>query len=125
VPILIPSWTGSLSAQYRGPGIPALGGSHITGRIEGDYVSSAFGSTPNSIVAVANAAKIPARTIVNARLGLAGFEFQGADVEVAGYVKNLTNNKDINYDFNAAAVLPVTYQFARTYGINVIVDFQP
>jgi iron complex outermembrane receptor protein len=125
VPVLIPSWTGSLSAQYRGPNIPSLGGSHLTGRIEGDYVSSAFGSTPNSIVAVANHAKIPGRTIVNARLGLAGFQFQGADVEVAGYVKNLTNNKDPNYDFNGAAVIPVTYQFARTYGINVLVDFQP
>jgi iron complex outermembrane receptor protein len=124
VPIFIPTWTGSLSAQYRGPDMGALGGSHVTGRIEADYTSSSYGSTPNSVVAVADAAMIPARTIVNGRLGLGGFPIAGGgQAEVAGYVKNLTNNKAITYDFNATADIPVNYQFARTYGIDLVVDF--
>jgi iron complex outermembrane receptor protein len=123
VPVLIPAWTGSLWAQYRGPSLGVLGGSHVTGRIDADYSSSSFGSTPNSTVAVADSAMIPARTIVNGRLGLGGFRIGGADIEVAGYVKNLTNNRAITYDFNAAALIPVFYQAPRLYGINVIADF--
>jgi iron complex outermembrane recepter protein len=123
VPVLIPPWTGSLSAEYHGPSMGALDGSHVTGRIEADYTSNSFGSTPNSSVAVADAAMIPARTIVNGRLGLGGFQVGAADAEVALFVKNLTNNKAITYDFNASADIPVNYQFARTYGINLIVDF--
>jgi iron complex outermembrane recepter protein len=123
VPVFLPAWTGSLSAQYRGPNMDALRGTHITGRIEADYVSNAFGSTPNSTVAVAEAAQIPARTIVNGRLGLAGFVVGGGDCEIAGYVKNLTDNKAINYDFNGAAVIPANYQPARTYGIDLLFNF--
>jgi iron complex outermembrane recepter protein len=119
----LPSWTGSLSAQYRGPNMDALDGSHVTGRIGAEYVSNAFGSTPNSVVPVAIAAQIPSRTIVDGRLGLAGFAVAGGDCEVAGYVKNLTNNKAINYDFNAAANIPVLYQPARTYGVELLFDF--
>jgi iron complex outermembrane receptor protein len=119
----IPAWTATVSAQYAGPDIGALGGSHIIGRIEGDYTSSAFGSTPNSVRSVANAARIPARWLVDARLGLGGFKVRRAEVEVAGYVKNLTDNRSITYDFNAAALIPVNYQRARTYGIDLIVGF--
>jgi iron complex outermembrane recepter protein len=119
----VPSWTGSLSAQYRGPDLGLLGGSHVTGRIQGNYTSSAFGSTPNSVVPVANAAQIPGRTLVDGRLGLGGFKVAGAEAEVAAYVKNLTDNKAIVYDFNAAAVIPASYQRAREFGIDLIANF--
>jgi iron complex outermembrane receptor protein len=123
VPIFIPAWTGMLAAQYRGPDMNALGDSHLTARIDANYVSDSFGSTPNSTAPVANAAKIPTRTIVNARLGLGGFQFGGGNCEIAGYIKNLTDNKAIVYDFNAAAVIPVNYQQARTYGVDLLFDF--
>jgi iron complex outermembrane receptor protein len=71
-PVFLLDWTGSLSAQYRGPDMNALGnmdllrGTHIVGRIDADYTSSSYGSTPNSVAGVEQAAQIPARTIVNA-----------------------------------------------------------
>jgi iron complex outermembrane receptor protein len=122
-PVFLPAWTGALSAQYRGPDMDALRGSHVTARIEGDYTSNSFGSTPNSIRPVAIHAQIANRTIVNARLGLGGFVFGGGEAEIAGYVKNLTDNKAIVYDFNAAAAIPVSYQQARTYGVDLLFSF--
>jgi iron complex outermembrane receptor protein len=119
----LPSWTASLSAQYRGPDMDMLHGAHVTGRVGGNYVSSAFGSTPNSVVAVADAAKIPGRTIVDGRLGLGGFQLASAETEVALYVKNLTNNKEIIYDFNSAANIPAIYQRAREFGIDLVANF--
>jgi iron complex outermembrane receptor protein len=122
-PVFLPKYTGSLSAQYRGPNIEPLHGAHVAGRIEADYVSNAFGSTPNSITPVAQAAQIPARTIVDGRLGLAGFALGAGDCEIAAFAKNLTNNRAINYDFNAAALIPVNYQPARTYGVDLLFNF--
>jgi iron complex outermembrane receptor protein len=127
--VFLPSWTGQLSAQYRGPDLNALGdmdllhGTHVTGRIEADYVSNANGSTPNSTAAVAQATQIPARTIINGRLGLAGFQIGSGEGEIALFARNLTNNKAINYDFNSAANIPVNFQPARTYGIDLLVSF--
>jgi iron complex outermembrane receptor protein len=123
VPIFIPAWTGTLSAQYRGPDMNALGGSHVVGRIEANYVSNAFGSTPNSTAAVAQVAQIPTRTILNGRIGLGGFQVGGGNCEIAAFFRNLTDNKAVIYDFNGAAAVPVNYQQARTYGVDLLFDF--
>jgi iron complex outermembrane recepter protein len=119
----LPDWTASLSAQYRGSDLEVIHGAHVTGRFGADYVSRAYGSTPNSVVSVADAAAIPARTIFDGRLGLGGFQLAGAETEVALFVKNLTNNKSITYDFNAAASIPVNYQKAREFGIDLLANF--
>jgi outer membrane receptor protein involved in Fe transport len=80
-PVFLPAWTGSLSAQYRGPDMDLLRGTHVTTRIDAAYTSNSFGSTPNSTRPVAIHAQIPSRTIVNGRLGLTGFVVGGADAE--------------------------------------------
>jgi iron complex outermembrane recepter protein len=123
VPVFLPDWTASLSAQYRGPELGGLGRSHVVGRIDANYTGSSFGSTPNSVVAVADSARIPARTIVNGRFGLAGFKVGSGEAEIAAFVKNLTDNKAITYDFNAAAVIPALYEHAREWGVDMNFNF--
>jgi iron complex outermembrane receptor protein len=120
--VYTPAWTASLSAQYTGPDIDSLKDAHLIARIDANYSSSAFGP-PNSIRAVEDASKIPARWLVNARVGLGGFQVGGTEVEVAGFVNNLTDNKSIVYDFNASANIPVNYQTARMYGIDLNIGF--
>jgi iron complex outermembrane receptor protein len=122
VPTYTPAWTASLSAQYLGPEIGALGGAHFIGRIEGNFTSSAYGF-PNSPLVVENLGKIPATWILNGRLGIGGLQVGRAEVEIAAFVKNLTNNGSIAYDFNGAADIPVTYQTGRMFGIDVNIGF--
>jgi iron complex outermembrane receptor protein len=117
-----PAWTAALSAQYTGPDLASLGDAHVIARAEANYSSSAYGQ-PNSLLSVENATKIPSRWLLNARVGLAGFRVGGTEIEVAGYAKNLTNNKSVIYNFNAAINIPVNYQTARTYGVDMNIGF--
>jgi iron complex outermembrane receptor protein len=117
-----PTWTASLSAQYRGAEIPSLHDAYPFGRITGNYTSSQWGF-PNSPLPVEEAGKIPSQWIAHLRFGLGGFKVGAAQVEVAGYVQNLTNNKALLVDFNASAVIPGTYQPARMYGVEVNAGF--
>jgi iron complex outermembrane receptor protein len=122
VSVYTPEWTGSLTAQYTGPDIEWLRRAHPIARIQGNYTSSAYGY-PNSTLPVTIAGKIPSRWIVDARFGLGGFQIGGTDVELAGFVKNLTDNKSITFAFNAGPDIPAMYQEARTYGVDLIVEF--
>jgi iron complex outermembrane recepter protein len=120
VPYYDPKWTGTLSATYRGPEV--FSGAHIIARADTNYTSSAF-SVSNSTRALVNLGKIPSKWIVNARLGLAGFQLGAADVEVSGYAKNLTNDKSLTYGVNLGTDFAVNYQTARIYGVDLIVGF--
>jgi iron complex outermembrane receptor protein len=123
VPTLLPEWTATASGQYTSHGIAGIRGAHIIGHVGANYTSSSFGSTPNSGLAVADAARIPSRVLVDARLGIGGYQVGSAELEVAGFVKNLTNNRSITYDFNAGALIPAQYQTARMLGIDLIATF--
>jgi hypothetical protein len=61
--------------------------------------------------------------MVNARLGLGGFQVGGTEVELAGYVKNLTNNKGEAFGADLGADYDVTFERARTYGVDLKVGF--
>jgi iron complex outermembrane receptor protein len=121
VPYYDPAWTAAVSAQYHGPEL--LGGAHLVTRADANYSSSAYPAS-NSTLPLLTLAKLPSRWIVNARLGLAGFQVGGgADLEVSGYVKNLANDKSIVYGVNLGADFALNYQTARMYGLDLIVSY--
>jgi iron complex outermembrane receptor protein len=117
-----PVWTGMLAANYRGPDMSSLAQAHLTATAQAQYTSSAYPQTGDTI-ALLNTVRIPARTIVNARAGLGGFRAGPVEIEVAGYVKNATNNRAEAFGANLGADYGVTFQRAREYGIDLKASF--
>jgi iron complex outermembrane receptor protein len=117
-----PLWTGELGANYRGPDLGALDSAHAVASIQVQYTSPEFPQTGDSI-AFLNTVKIPAKTIINARAGFAGFKAGPVVFDVAGYVKNLTNNRSEAFGADLGADFGVTFQRAREYGIDMSASF--
>jgi iron complex outermembrane recepter protein len=115
-----PVWTASLAGTYRGPEVFSLG--HFIARAEAQYTSSEYPQTGDA-VAFLDTVKIPAKTIVNARFGLAGINAGPTMIEVAGYVKNATDNRSEAYGADLGADFGVTFQRAREYGVDLSVSF--
>lgn len=69
---------------------------------------------------------IPSKTIVNGRVALRDIDMGGANVEVGVWAKNLFNNRLPLYSFQYPNFLmTMSYEQARTYGLDVIVKFNP
>jgi iron complex outermembrane receptor protein len=117
-----PVWTASLSAAYRGSDLGALYGSHVVGMVQAQYTSSQFPQAADPLPLL-ESVEIPAKTIINGRAGLGGFKFGPTEIEVVGYVKNLTNNRSEAFGADLAADFAVTFERARTYGIDVTASF--
>ena len=122
VPNYTPKWTGTFSVQYSGPEMDSLRGAHVVGRAEVIYASKQ-NPVANSSRPIIELGKLPARALVNVRLGLAGIQVGDTEVEFAGYTKNLTDNKSMVCDCDCGAVFSVNYQRARTYGVDLTVGF--
>jgi iron complex outermembrane receptor protein len=67
--------------------------------------------------------RAPATWITNLRMGLAGFQVGSGQLEVAAWAKNLLNDNSLTKSSNLFFVIDAQYQPARTYGIDVNVDF--
>jgi iron complex outermembrane receptor protein len=117
-----PVWTGMLGATYRGPDISALAEAHFIGTVQAQYTSSEYSQTGDTI-AFLNTVRIPAKTIINANMGLAGFKAGPFEFQVSGWVKNATNNKAQAFGADLAADYGITFERARTYGVDVIGSF--
>jgi iron complex outermembrane receptor protein len=117
-----PRWTASLAATYQGPDMDSLRGAHFFAHADMEYTSSQFpqASDPYALLL---AVKIPATALVNARVGLGGFQVGATTIEVAGWVKNLTNNKSEAYAADLGADYAAMFQRARTYGVDLKVGF--
>jgi iron complex outermembrane receptor protein len=126
VSIFTPAWTGQLSASYEGPDMDSMRGAHFFGRLDGNYQSSAW-SAPSSAftstLAFLKTVQVPAHWIVNGRAGLGGFQAGDTNVEIAGYVKNLFDDKSLVYGFNGTTDFPASYEPARTYGVELTIGF--
>ena len=69
---------------------------------------------------------IPSKQLVNTRIALRDIEIGGASVEIAGWSKNLFNNRKPIYPFQYPNFLMTTsYEQARTYGVDLIIKFNP
>ncbi|HEX7819711.1 MAG TPA: TonB-dependent receptor [Sphingobium sp.] len=123
-PSLRPDWTGGLWASYESP--PLFGDTTLTLRADGnwrDKLRLDSNSTRNNPV-YASLAYSPASWIVNGRASLRNLDLGGVKTEVAGWVKNLTQNRAatfalINGGFEASA----NFQPARTYGVDLTIEF--
>jgi iron complex outermembrane receptor protein len=127
-PINRPKWTGVLSAQYESGEI--LAGGHAVLRVDANY----RGKTLLGYTRIGgNQAALAALTtnnswVVNARAALADMEVKGAKVQVALWARNLFDNKDLTNasSLNLGAIgsfFPGSYERARTYGVDLIMEF--
>ncbi len=128
LPLNRPKWTGQLSAQYEGEEI--FRGGHLVLRLDANY----RGKTQLGYTRIGgNPAAIPALQtnntwIVNGRAALADFDIGGGKGQVALWARNLFNDKSLanvsSLNLGAlGSIFPASYERARTYGVDVSVDF--
>ena len=120
-PTLRPKWTGNVSAQYETQ--PVWRDARIVLRGDANYRSkyilNGYTQTWNDFVANVS----PAAWVVNARLGLDGIDMGGHKGSVALWAKNINNDKSPLFADTIFFVGGTSYQPARTYGIDLSVDF--
>lgn len=83
--------------------------------------------TPTASDQNANSTRSPGRTIVNLRAALSQLQLGGSTVEVAGFVRNLTNENDpsnfIDFGPGFGGILLGYFPDPRSYGISLGVKF--
>jgi iron complex outermembrane receptor protein len=119
-----PRWTASVFTAYETP--PIIGDIGLMFRADGLYKSKVLlnqnfrtETRPQYLVAT----YVPAYMLVNARIATTNLKVGGAEVELAFWIKNLTNRKDMTaalftpYSASAGFIDP------RTYGAELSFDF--
>jgi iron complex outermembrane receptor protein len=127
-PINRPKWTGVLSGQYESGEIFA--GGHALVRVDANYRGKTLlgytriGGNPIAydVLTTDNS------WVVNARLALVDMDVKGAKTTVALWARNLFDNKDLTNasSLNLGAIgsfFPGSYERARTYGVDLIMEF--
>jgi iron complex outermembrane receptor protein len=122
VPNYNPKWTAALGINYSGPDLNSLGGAHVLGRFDGTFSSRQY-ITTNEVFSVLDANQVPSTRLFNIRLGLGGFHVIGAEVEIAGYAKNLFDNKNLQYGTPLGLIVAGNYQPGRYYGVDLNARF--
>ena len=129
-------WTARASAQYDAPEFSS--GSHLYGRISGDYRSSYYleafpyttGTTatgaPNPLTGtpttVEQQNRRPGFWLISGRLGLADLAVSGAKFTLSAFGENLANKHYVGFGAPVEA-LTGTYERGRTYGVELGVNF--
>jgi iron complex outermembrane receptor protein len=123
-----PKWTINLAAQYDSE--PIVNDSYVTARVDANYRSSqtALGGVLSSLspveqVAFKQAAVIDAYWLVNGRVALNKLELGGISGSVALWAKNLLNDRSLAYAISFGQTIAGDYERARTYGIDLTVEF--
>ena len=117
-------WTGGLWGQFETK--PLFGDATLMMRMDGQWHSEFFLSQNRVQVvpAFAGIRTVGASWNVNARIALRNMALGGAKVELAGWVRNLTQNREATFAlqtlnlFGAANYVP-----ARTIGADLTVQF--
>ncbi|HKT73702.1 MAG TPA: TonB-dependent receptor [Steroidobacteraceae bacterium] len=125
LPTLRPKWTSNLSGQYET--IPVWGDARLVFRADAAWHSRilqyAYVPVPAGYGAIYDT---PQSWVVNARVALKDIKMLRADAEVALWVRNLTDNSEVQFPVafgNPPFLASSTYQAARTYGIDLNVRF--
>lgn len=121
VPTYRPEWTGNLSAQYETD--PVFRGGHLLFRLDGNYQSSFETAAVALPAQFRSLTHVDASWIVNGRIALADMDLSGAKTQIALWGRNLTNNNSIAYATAQAFLGTATFERARTYGVDISVDF--
>ncbi len=124
-PTLIPRWTGSVSAQYETA--PVFHDAYLVFRADANYRTKE-NTHPNPafefIQGFGNTTQIDPATIINARVALTNITLGSHSAEIALWVRNLTDDKDLLFPdplgtFSAGG----SFQAARTYGADFSFNF--
>ena len=59
----------------------------------------------------------------NSRISLKNIEIGGVNAELAAWGKNLTDDRSANYSLNLGLIAAANYIPARTYGLDLTVEF--
>jgi iron complex outermembrane recepter protein len=120
-------WMSSLYGQYESA--PIVSEANLFFRLDANYQGRYRALTNpdigQTIPAFAPYEFSPARWILNSRLALQNIKVGPATGEVAFWVRNLTNNRDVSFllqfgDFQ----LDSNYQAARTFGVDLTFKFK-
>jgi iron complex outermembrane receptor protein len=122
----MPKWIGSVNAQYETR--PLWEDAYLSFRADANYQGK-YRAIPNPNIENLWPVFAPyefsdARWIVNTRVALREVQIGSATTEVALWAKNLFNNKDSTYPLLFGDIEHnASFQAARTYGIDVIINF--
>lgn len=121
-----PSWTANMGIQYETQ--PLFGESTMTFRIDGGWRSKIAGLLRLPVpAALSHLGTINSQLLINGRVAVGNIPVGGGKVEIAGWVKNLTDNKlpAVLTAFSGAnpALVSANYTPARTFGLDLSFKF--
>lgn len=122
-----PAWTGSVFGQYDSPPIGA-GDAYLSVRGDAFWQDKYILTTaPNAPIYSTFGAPIrgtPAYWRINGRVALRDLDLGGIRTELAGWVKNLTDERALNSGLNLSGILAsANFIPARTYGVDLTIRF--
>lgn len=115
-------WTSTLSAQYETD--PLFSDTTVMARVDASWRSKIQTLSQTNLLPDYDAFLVSDDLwLINGRVALRHLNLAGADVELAGWVRNLTDAGNptfpIYYTFSGSA----TYERARTYGLDLSFEF--
>jgi iron complex outermembrane receptor protein len=118
---LRPKWTASLWAQYETD--PVFGEASLVIRADGNWHSKVRQNSQPFVNVIPAANFTPDILILNGRVALKGVRFGDFKGELAVWGRNLTNEKAPLFVLAVPFVASATYEPARTFGVDLTVDF--
>lgn len=123
---LRPSTTANLSASYDSEPMSDLRGGRFGVRLDANYRSKVV--TPGIFTAdiqpsMQSIYRTGGNWIANGRIGVKDIAVGSGNVEIAAWARNLFNNKGTVWGAYSFFVSGTTYEPARTFGLDVIVNF--
>lgn len=119
-------WTGNFWAQYDTPPIGA-GDAYLSFRADGRWQSAmnlAFDpADPTYQTFAAGVREIPSYWVFNGRVALKDLDLGGIKTQIAAWGRNLSDNRSANYGLNLGVVAAANYIPARTYGMDLTIQF--
>lgn len=122
-----PPWTASLFGQYDSPPI-GMGDAYLSIRSDASWQDSYILTTnPTHPIYASFGAPIrntPSYWLINGRVSLRDLDLGGVKTELAGWVRNLTDERALNSGLNLSGILAsASFIPARTYGVDLTIQF--
>lgn len=125
-PFFTPEWVGGFWGQYDTRPLGA-GGAYLSfradGHWQGDMNLAPNPTTPEYQTFAAGIQEVPSYWVFNSRIALKNIEIGGVNAEIAAWGKNLTDDRSANYSLNLGLIAAANYIPARTYGVDLTVEF--
>ncbi|HJT40848.1 MAG TPA: TonB-dependent receptor, partial [Sphingobium sp.] len=117
-----PKWTANLSAQYETE--PLFGDARLMFRVDGNWRSRYRALRQTTLTSAYDPVLYSdAMWVVNSRIALRDINLGGSKVELAGWVRNLTDSDNPAQPIFFGSFSTTNYQRARTYGVDLTLSF--